>query len=205
MAETEYEYTISSAFPSAAVNPTKLKLQVDNSAIVEPLSYINTDEDTDNCEVWFDNALTGGDQTVLDGIVAAHDGQPFANRLKVQQVTAIDSPQTTSLSDILVPDMAITPGPGNYMITFTSSTENSANSKTNYFSIYKGSSQLTFTERRLRRGSSQGDVAVEVSIEVYVEDINMDEAIEIRWRTDGGTATVHARNLVAELRSEGEV
>ena len=199
MAETEYGYTISTAFPSGSVNPTKLRLEIIDSDIVTPLSYVSTDEDSDNCAIWFDNTLSGGDVTILDGIVASHDGQAFANRYRVQQVSETTSADTTSLTDVLVPGMTLTPGPGSYLVNFTSSTRNSANNQTNFFSLYKGETQIASSKRKMKRGSAQGDVVVEISIRAYIENIGMNETIQIRWSVDGGTGTVFERSLVAEL------
>ena len=76
MALTEYDYTISTAFPNQKVNPTKLALEINDSSIAQTLNHIDTFEETDNCAIWFDDALSSGDQTILDTIVANHDGDP---------------------------------------------------------------------------------------------------------------------------------
>ena len=74
MAATKYTYSISSDFPNQKVNSEKLTQQIEASAIATALDYVNTDGD--ECDIWFADALSGGDETLLDGIVASHDGGP---------------------------------------------------------------------------------------------------------------------------------
>jgi len=72
MAATKYTYSISGDFPNQKVNSTILTKEIEGSAIVTALDYIFTSGD--ECDIWFDDALSGGDQTILDGLVAAHQG-----------------------------------------------------------------------------------------------------------------------------------
>jgi hypothetical protein len=73
MADTKYTYSISGDFPNQKVAPEKLSQEIDDSAIASAsLSYIGTDDDV--CDIWFDDPLSGGDETILDGLVAVHDG-----------------------------------------------------------------------------------------------------------------------------------
>lgn len=74
MAETKYTYTISTDFPSAKVHGAKLKIEIEATDIVTALDRIDTLGDA--CDIWFKDALSAGDQTTLDGVVAAHDGEP---------------------------------------------------------------------------------------------------------------------------------
>lgn len=68
-----YDYTISTAFPNHAVDSPRLRQEIIDSAIVTAFDYIGTADDT--CSIWFKAALSAGDQTLLDGIVAAHSGE----------------------------------------------------------------------------------------------------------------------------------
>lgn len=72
MASVNYDFTISTAFPNAKVSSGKLTKEIQASAIVTALDYISTAEDA--CSVWFKDTLSGGDQTLLNTLVAAHDG-----------------------------------------------------------------------------------------------------------------------------------
>lgn len=54
-----------------------LAKEIDDSAIGTTLNHIETNDASDKCDIWFDNVLSGGDETILDGIVAVHTGCPF--------------------------------------------------------------------------------------------------------------------------------
>ena len=75
MALTEYVYSVSTDFPNSKVNTDKLTYQIDASSIVTALDRIDVIGDA--CNIWFKDALSSGDETTLDGIVAAHDGNPL--------------------------------------------------------------------------------------------------------------------------------
>lgn len=78
MAATKYSYSISQDFPNQMVNLSTLTQEIVASAIVTALDHINEDETADECDIWFVDALSAGDQTILDGIVAAHQGnEPY--------------------------------------------------------------------------------------------------------------------------------
>lgn len=74
-----YPYVISTAFPNGTVAPDVLTDQINDSSISSStLDYINVRiTGPDTCDIWFDAALSGADQTTLDGLVAAHDGVPY--------------------------------------------------------------------------------------------------------------------------------
>jgi len=72
MAATKYTYSISQDFPNQKVDSDRLTKEIDESAIVTGLDYINTSGD--DCDIWFDDALSGGEETILDTIVANHSG-----------------------------------------------------------------------------------------------------------------------------------
>jgi hypothetical protein len=75
MAATKYTYSISSDFPNKHVDSKSLTAEIGNSSISSAaLLYIATAGD--DCDIWFDDPLSAGDQTTLDGVVAAHTGQP---------------------------------------------------------------------------------------------------------------------------------
>ena len=74
MASTKYTYLIS-AFPHQKVASNRLTLEIRDSVIVTALDYISTDDT--GCDIWFKDGLTSEDKTLLDGIVAAHSGEPL--------------------------------------------------------------------------------------------------------------------------------
>jgi len=72
---TKYEYSISVDFPDHAVATDRLISDIRSSAIVTAVDRIDTSGD--DCDVWFKDALSGGDETILDGLVAAHEAIPL--------------------------------------------------------------------------------------------------------------------------------
>ncbi len=74
MAATKYTYSISGDFPNQAVNPSSLSAEILASAIITALDFINVAGN--NCDIWFKAELSAGDETILDGVVAAHQGTP---------------------------------------------------------------------------------------------------------------------------------
>lgn len=76
---TKYTYDISTDFPNGTVAPDVLTDQINESSISSStLDYINLRiTGVNNCDIWFDGALSGADVTTLDGIVAAHTGVPY--------------------------------------------------------------------------------------------------------------------------------
>jgi len=72
---SKYTYSIQTDFPSSAADSSRLRSEIVTSAIVTAFDYINVSGD--DCDVWFKAALSEGDKTILDGLVAAHEGEPL--------------------------------------------------------------------------------------------------------------------------------
>lgn len=75
MAATKYTYSIQNDFPNHKVASDRLKKEIQDSAIVTALDRIATTGD--DCDIWFKDALSSGDQATLDTIVANHSGEPL--------------------------------------------------------------------------------------------------------------------------------
>lgn len=75
MAETKYTYSIQNDFPNHKVATDRLLQEIQVSAIVTAMDYINTAGDA--CDIWFKAALSSGDEDILDALVAAHSGEPL--------------------------------------------------------------------------------------------------------------------------------
>ena len=73
MAE-KYTYSIGTDFPNQKVDVDALAIEIENSSISVALVEITTKGD--NCNIFFASALSGPEQATLDGIVAAHQGDP---------------------------------------------------------------------------------------------------------------------------------
>jgi hypothetical protein len=73
--DTKYTYSISADFPNHKVDPSRLQLEIRTSAIITAQDYISTAGDA--CDIFFKADLSVGDKVLLDGIVAAHSGEPL--------------------------------------------------------------------------------------------------------------------------------
>ena len=84
MAETKYSYAKECDSP-------RLSQEIVESAIVTALDRIERVTTTD---IWFKDALSGGDETILSALVTAHVNTPLPdNQVKPVTVTALPEPQ----------------------------------------------------------------------------------------------------------------
>ncbi len=72
MAATKYTYALSSF--TSGLNVDRFTDEVRDSTILIALDHI--DVNAPDVDVWFKDALSGGDQTTLTGLVSAHTGTP---------------------------------------------------------------------------------------------------------------------------------
>ena len=86
---TKYTYSIQDDFPNHKVASDRLAREIQTSAITIAFDYIGTAGD--DCDVWFKADLPSGDETILDGLVAAHSGDPLPSEA---QPVLIDPTQT---------------------------------------------------------------------------------------------------------------
>lgn len=114
------------------------------------------------------------------------------------EVSSSSNDTTTSSTDAVLDSMTITPAAGTYLVLFNSWVTHSTANATATFSIYKDSTQKTDSIRTLIPfggailGLSTQDIAVSIS---GVVTVNGSEAISIKWKTSGGTATAHHRTM----------
>ena len=97
MAETTYTYSIQSDFPNHLVCSDRLTQEVGVSAIIVALSRIDTA--AGNCLIVFKDALSSGDEDILDGLVAAHSGEAIIHPATV----LLGSPETSDGKPIFLP------------------------------------------------------------------------------------------------------
>ena len=71
MAETNYEYALTD-FLNDKADLSSLKFEIEQASIVKALKEITMTNDI--CDIWFKDALSAGEETILDGVVAAHTG-----------------------------------------------------------------------------------------------------------------------------------
>jgi hypothetical protein len=74
MAATKYTYSVSGDFPNQAVHVGALLREIGESSITIAVDEINRFGDI--IDIWMKAALTGAEETTLDGVVAAHQGTP---------------------------------------------------------------------------------------------------------------------------------
>jgi len=75
MASTKYTYAILTDFPYQKVDTDRLIEEIGDSSITIALDFIGTG--SGDCDIWFKAALSESEETTLDGIVAAHSGEPL--------------------------------------------------------------------------------------------------------------------------------
>ena len=120
MAETTYTYSISVDFPNQTVDAGRLHSEIQSSAILTALDGVSTKGG--DCDVLFKDALSTGDSTVLDGLVAVHDGVPLPDPTTVdgKPIVHLDAPE----EDDGKPRFVMTPGPSGYRTFFTGRGDN---------------------------------------------------------------------------------
>ena len=72
MAITKYTYSIAADTLNGIVNLTSLEEEIRNSSIITALDNISTV--SDSLDIYFKDAISTGDKSTLDSLVAAHDG-----------------------------------------------------------------------------------------------------------------------------------
>ena len=76
----KYSYSILNDFPNQKINLSKLTYEIQNIIQTE-LSYINTSEDDDTCDIFFESVLSESgspiEMEILNNLVAMHDGVAY--------------------------------------------------------------------------------------------------------------------------------
>lgn len=108
---TAYTYSIANDFPGSSVELTKFDAEIRASAIVTALSRIDTNGDV--LEIYFVDALSAGEKTILDGdttnpaggLIAAHDNTlPTFRKSEDQAVSNTTSlTSDTQLKFLIIP------------------------------------------------------------------------------------------------------
>jgi hypothetical protein len=90
MASTTYTYSIENDFPNHAVNSDTLREQVLAAAITSALDRIDTADG--DCLIVFRWELSNEEKTLLDGVVAVHDGAANVTSLQPVRVQNYTKP-----------------------------------------------------------------------------------------------------------------
>ncbi|MBP9813902.1 LamG domain-containing protein [Candidatus Woesebacteria bacterium] len=134
------------------------------------------------------------------GTATAHERTLIAQPVTasdMSQATATDSPTTTSLTDVQLTSMTLTPGAGDYIVYFSGNMMNSAASDT-YASIYVAGAQVAHSERDLYTEASFTSTEFPIMTQAYVAGVGASDVIEVKWRTTAGTATASPRTLTVQ-------
>ncbi|KKK66786.1 hypothetical protein LCGC14_2960590, partial [marine sediment metagenome] len=126
--------------------------------------------------------ITGVDKTKLDNI-------PDGIGNGFQAIATADT-STTSATDVVIAGMTLTPGAGNYLAMFSTSSSVSGNNDT-AFSIYINGVVAADSERNVNKQSNR----VGVATQCFITGLLDAQAIDIRWRTTGGTVTAGPRTF----------
>ena len=97
MSATKYTYSISTDFPNHKVNSAALIFEISSSAIVTAPDHVDTEGDV--CDIWMKAALSEGDETLLDAVVAAHMGASLESCAHF----ALSSPSTADGTPVFLP------------------------------------------------------------------------------------------------------
>jgi hypothetical protein len=110
---TDYNYSISTDFPNGKVFVKSLDSEIRASTIVTALAGSSTSGDT--CTITFKDALSVGDKTTLDGVVAAHQGEP------TQKVSNFDAAGNPIYAPSFESTMGVSPIWQSYLYNATNS------------------------------------------------------------------------------------
>jgi hypothetical protein len=94
---------------------------------------------------------------------------------------------------VVMTSMSITPGKGTYFVMFNSSAHQSTNVATLTYSIYANGAQVANSVRTIRPENIAND-RVLISTSGFAT-VAAGQAIDIRWTTSSGTASVYNRGL----------
>ena len=109
------------------------------------------------------------------------------------EATSTVATTTTSLTDVLMAPMTITPPAGEYLVIASCDLEHDTNGATIWISIYVGGVQVAHSERLIKNPRWNN-----ASWEGFTQAIvtaNGSQAIELRWRVSGGTGTANNRAI----------
>jgi len=122
MVATKYTYSVANDTFNGAVSIESLTLEIQDSAIVTALDYINSTLDV--LDIWFKDTLSSGDQTALTTLVGAHDGIPPASPTTKdgKPIVHLDAPTENDGKPVVV----ISPSTEGWMTWFTGAGDDDA-------------------------------------------------------------------------------
>jgi hypothetical protein len=112
MAATKYEFSIASAFPTGKVEASALTQEIQASTITIMLDRIDTHDGI--CDVWFKSILPSPEETVLNYLVAEHQGIPLVSFDQVEVVNSVKLFSTNIRNKIETHESSRIPGTYTY-------------------------------------------------------------------------------------------
>ncbi len=159
---------------------------VAETKITPTLSSIDTVGDVVN--IIFTSALSAGEQTTLDGLIAAHAPVTKPTNLTVSSDTLVT---ITSANDVLLSGMTVEPADGKYNVVASGDTEVSSVNKIAQFSLYYNDVRIANTLSNISKSQRVWTSNASVTV-------SGGGAIEVRWclpSTGVYSATSHDRRL----------
>lgn len=113
----------------------------------------------------------------------------IANTPTIQQAIFTTAISTTSTTYAVATGLTITPDAGDYLVYFSSTSNNTSNNNVNNFSIFSNGVQVAASE--VRHIATAGR-AVPVHTNAYITGLEAGQAIDVRWNVSAGTGTLGA-------------
>lgn len=114
---TEFTYSIANDFPNQTIDASVLTAEINASSIGPVLEGITIDGD--DVVITFDDDLSTGEETTLDGIVAAHQGDPFVEDIQKLFSEGVQTETGTTFVEAASLDSGLLAA-GEYLITWYS-------------------------------------------------------------------------------------
>lgn len=112
----------------------------------------------------------------------------------VSQAFSVTDATTTSLTDVVLTGMTLTPGVGDYLVFFSGVVSNTNADKQGTISLYVNGSQLTYT---VRQELAQADRRVHIGTMGLITNLLAGQTIDVRWNVIANTGTFYQRTLIA--------
>lgn len=160
-----------------------------------------------NCKIGLTDsvAVSGSTNPLQSSALFTHTSNPNAHHtpggggFSVSQVVELTDDTTTSTTDVLLSGMTITPGAGDYVVLFQSSMDCTVASDM-HVTLYVGGVAVAASEIHLEEDNQTPNTPTPISIMTFVQSVGVSDAIEVRWNTTSGTASMHNRTLIVDLR-----
>lgn len=146
-------------------------------------------------DVHFDGTLTGPQQATLTAILGSHNGTAI---LPIVEASASTGVQTTSSNGQALAGMVLTPGPGNFRVTFSADVENSTRKGTVEVEIRVNGTAVSGASAAATTYGGSG-YTMPVFIQKMIT-LNATDVLTVYWSVDKGTGTCLTRTFLASSR-----